>query len=96
MPEVLLNLPGCFSSRLRAPNAAQSPTLRTYYMTSRICPYVRTILERAIEGGYNYLNALLRRRDAAQSMERMEEHFFLIDPVKNDRSSSSRRSIAPL
>ena len=83
VPETLLNLPGCFSSRLRAPRC-ESTDVATYYMTSRVCPYVRSILERAIEGGYNYLNALFGAECCA-SMERMEEHFFLINPVKNDR-----------
>ena len=57
IPEVLLNLPGCFSSRLRAPRC-NSTDVANYYMTTRNCPYVRAILERAIEGGYNYLEAL--------------------------------------
>ena len=83
IPEVLLNLPGCFSSRLRAPRC-ESTDIATYYMTSRVCPYVRSILERAIEGGYNYLNALFGAECCA-AMERMEEHFFLLNPVKNDR-----------
>ena len=38
----------------------------------------------AIEGGYNYLDALLGAESCA-TMERMEEHFFLINPVKNPR-----------
>lgn len=83
IPEVLLNLPGCFSSRLRAPNCT-STDVASYYMTTRNCPYVRAILERAVEGGYNYLNALFGAECCA-AMERMEEHFSLIDPVKNDR-----------
>ena len=83
VPEVLLNLPGCFSSRLRAPRCT-STDLASYYMTTRTCPYARSILERAIEGGYNYLDALLGAESCA-TMERMEEHFFLINPVKNDR-----------
>ena len=83
IPEVLLNLPGCFSTRLRAPRC-ESTDIATYYMTSRTCPYVRSILERAIEGGYNYLNALFGAENCA-AMERMEEHFFLLNPVKNDR-----------
>lgn len=82
IPEVLLNLPGCFSSRLRAPRCS-SPDIATYYMTNRNCPYVRSILERAIEGGYNYLNALFGAEGCA-AMERMEEHFFLLNPVKHD------------
>ena len=82
IPEVLLNLPGCFSSRLRAPRCS-SPDIATYYMTNRNCPYVRSILERAIEGGYNYLSALFGAEGCA-AMERMEEHFFLLNPVKHD------------
>ena len=83
IPEVLLNLPGCFSSRLRAPRCT-STDVASYYMTNRTCPYARSILERAIEGGYNYLNALFGAECCA-TMERMEEHFFLINPVKNDK-----------
>ena len=83
IPEVLLNLPGCFSSRLRAPRCT-STDVANYYMTTRNCPYVRAILERAIEGGYNYLEALFGAEGCA-TMERMEEHFFLIKPVKNEK-----------
>lgn len=82
IPEILMNLEGCFSTRLRAPRTT-STDMSTYYMTNRNCPYVRAILERAIEGGYNYLSALFGAESCA-SMERMEEHFFLIDPVKNE------------
>lgn len=83
IPEVLLNLPGCFSSRLRAPRC-NSSDVANYYMTTRNCPYVRSILERAIEGGYNYLSALFGAESCA-AMERMEEHFDLLHPVKNDK-----------
>lgn len=83
IPEVLLNLPGCFSSRLRAPNSSTAE-IASYYMTNRNCPYVRCILERAIEGGYNYLSALFGAEGCA-AMERMEEHFALLHPVQNDR-----------
>ena len=83
IPEVLLNLPGCFSSRLRAPNSTTAD-VASYYMTNRNCPYVRCILERAIEGGYNYLGALFGAEGCA-AMERMEEHFFLLKPVENER-----------
>ena len=82
IPEVLMNLDGCFSTRLRAPRCT-SPDVATYYMTGRTCPYVRSILERAIEGGYNYLNALFGSEGCA-AMERMEEHFDLLHPVKNE------------
>ena len=83
IPETLLNLPGCFSSRLRAPNCV-STDVATYYLTNHNCPYTRSILERAIEGGYNYLNALFGA-EACSAMDRMEEHFDLLHPVKNDK-----------
>ena len=83
IPEVLLNLPGCFSSRLRAPRCT-STDIAGYYMTNRSCPYARSILERAIEGGYNYLDALFGAESCA-TMDRMETHFTLLHPVKNDR-----------
>ena len=82
IPEILMNLEGCFSTRLRAPRTT-STDMATYYMTNRNCPYVRAILERGIEGGYNYLSALFGAESCA-AMERMQEHFFLIDPVKNE------------
>lgn len=83
VPETLLNLPGCFSSRLRAPRCV-STDIASYYMTTRTCPYVRSILERAIEGGYSYLEALFGCECCA-AMERMEIHFDLLHPVKNDK-----------
>ena len=58
MPEVLLDLPGCFSVRLRAPRCT-SPDMATYYMSSRVCHYARSLLERALEGGYNFIDAQL-------------------------------------
>ena len=56
MPEVLLDLPGCFGVRLRAPRCT-SPDIATYYMSGRTCHYGRSLLERALEGGYNFLDA---------------------------------------
>lgn len=82
IPEALMNLPGCFSSRLRAPRC-NSTDVASYYMTTRNCPYVRSILERAIEGGYNYLDALFGAEGCA-AMERMEEHMTLLHPVKKE------------
>ena len=82
IPEVLLNLDGCFSARLRAPRCT-SPDIGTYYMTGRTCPYVRSILERAIEGGFNFLSAVFGSESCA-AMERMEEHLYLLNPIKHD------------
>ncbi len=72
MPEVLLDLPGCFSSRLRAPRCA-SPDMATYYMSSRTCHYGRCLLERALEGGFNYLDAQLATETCTVTC-RFQEH----------------------
>lgn len=58
IPEVLLNLPGCFPVRLRAPRTG-SLEMGTYYMTSFLCEYTRALLERAIEGGYQFLDCMI-------------------------------------
>jgi len=80
MPETLLNLPGCFSARLRAPNTS-SIDVGTYYMSSKICSFTRCILERGIEGGYDYLSALFTA-ETCQMMHRGHEHFELLGLVK--------------
>lgn len=80
VPETLLNLPGCFSSRLRAPHS-ESIDIGTYYMTNKICAFTRSILERGIEGGFNYLDALLSS-ETCQMMHRGHEHFEILGLVK--------------
>ena len=57
-PEVLMDLPGIFTVRLRAPRTG-SLEMGTYYMTSFLCEYTRALLERAIEGGYQFLDSLI-------------------------------------
>lgn len=73
IPEVLLDVEGCFSVRLRAPGCT-SPDLATYYMTNRSCPYSKSILERAFEGGYNFISALIAQ-ECCTTMNRMEQYF---------------------
>lgn len=72
IPEPLLNLPGCFSVRLRAPRTA-SMEMGTYYMSSILCEGCRAILERAIEGGYEFLDAIIAP-DACAQMNRCVEN----------------------
>ena len=72
MPEVLLDLPGCFSVRLRAPRCT-SPDIATYYMSSRVCHYARSLLERALEGGYNFLDAHMATETCTATC-RFQEH----------------------
>ena len=76
IPEVLLNIGNCFSTRLRAPNTG-SIDIATYYMSNYTCEYARALLERAIEGGYQFLDALIGV-DACSMMNRSMEHFEIL------------------
>ncbi len=82
IPEVLLNLKGCFSSRLRAPRTG-SLEMGTYYMTSFLCEYTRALLERAIEGGYQYLDCLFTP-DGCSMINRCVENMELLKTIPND------------
>ena len=82
MPEVLLNLPGCFSVRLRAPRSA-SPDMATYYMSGRTCMYGRALMERALEGGFNFLDAQLATETCTVTC-RFQEHLQMMpELIKN-------------
>ena len=81
IPEVLLNVDRCFSTRLRAPNTG-SIDIATYYMSNYTCEYSRALLERAIEGGYQYLDALIGV-DACSMMNRSMEHFEILQVNTN-------------
>ena len=81
MPEVLLDLPGCFSVRLRAPRST-SPDIATYYMSNRTCMYGRCLLERALEGGFNFLDAELATETCTVTC-RFQEHLQMMDIIKN-------------
>lgn len=86
-PEPLLNLDGCFSVRLRAPRTG-SMEMATYYMTSFLCEYSRALLERAIEGGFNFSDCLIapdgcsminrcaENMELLHTMEKGKDHFF--------------------
>ena len=99
IPEPLLNLPGCFSVRLRAPRTG-SIEMGTYYMTSLLCEFCRALLERAIEGGFGFLDCIMAPDTCAQmnrAVENMEhlnlfgkEKFFISYadvPMKDDDSA---------
>ena len=72
MPEVLLDLPGCFSVRLRAPRCV-SPDIATYYLSGRVCHYARSLMERALEGGFNFLDAQMATETCTATC-RFQEH----------------------
>ena len=77
IPEVLLNVDRCFSTRLRAPNTG-SIDIATYYMSNYTCEYARALVERGIEGGYRFLDAVIGV-DACSMMNRAMEHFEILD-----------------
>ena len=83
IPEVLLNVDRCFSTRLRAPNTG-SIDIATYYMSNYTCEYARALLERAIEGGYRFLDALIGV-DACSMMNRSMEHFEILQVNDNPK-----------
>ncbi len=81
MPEVLLDLPGCFSVRLRAPRSS-SPEMATYYMSNRTCHYGRSLMERALEGGFNFLDAQMATETCTVTC-RFQEHLQRMDIIQN-------------
>ena len=99
IPEVLMNVPGCFSVRLRAPHLG-SMEIGTYYMTSMSCEYCRAVLELAEEGGLQFLDCIIAP-DACAMMNRCvenierqnlcaKEHFFVEYsdvPMKSDETA---------
>ena len=79
IPEAILNLPGCFSVRLRAPFMG-STDIATYYLASSSCEFVRAILERGIEGGYRFLDGIAGV-DICECMNRCYENMELLECV---------------
>ena len=76
IPEVLLNLDNCFSVRLRAPRCG-AVDIATYYLSSYLCGYCKALLERGIEGGYNFLSAFMAGETCSE-MNRCVEHFDIL------------------
>ena len=83
VPEVLLNVGGCVSSRLRAPRTG-SLDIATYYMSPFLCGYSKALVERGIEGGYNFLDALMASETCSE-MNRAYEHFEVLGLVPNEK-----------
>ena len=83
VPEVLLELPGTFTVRLRAPRTG-SMEMGTYYLTSFLCEYSRALLERAIEGGYQFLDCLIAP-DACAMINRAVENMELLETMTSEK-----------
>ncbi len=84
-PEPLLNLDGCFSVRLRAPRTG-SMEMATYYMTSFLCEYSRALLERAIEGGFNFSDCLITP-DGCSMINRCAENMELLHTMDKGKEN---------
>lgn len=82
-PEVLLNLDNCFSVRMRAPRTG-SVDIATYYLSNFLCGYCKALLERGLEGGYNFLSAILASETCSE-MNRSMEHFEILKLIPNDK-----------
>lgn len=83
VPEPLLNLDGTFSVRLRAPRTG-SMEMGTYYLTSFLCEYSRALLERAIEGGFNFADCVISP-DGCTMMNRCVENMELLKTMSGDK-----------
>lgn len=75
-PEPLMNLGNCFGIRLHAPHTG-SMDIATYYMTSLLCEASRALLERAIEGGFNFADCLIAP-DGCTMINRAAENMELL------------------
>ena len=76
VPEPLLNLGGCVSIRLTAPHTG-SMDIATYYMTNLLCEPSRALLERAVEGGFNFADCVITP-DGCTMMNRAVENMELL------------------
>lgn len=85
LPEPLMNLGNAFSVRLFAPNSG-SLDIATYYMTNLLCETSRALLERAIEGGFNFADCLVAA-DGCTMMNRAAENMALLHTMDEGKSS---------
>lgn len=81
-PEPLMNLGNCFGVRLFAPNTG-AMDIASYYMSNLLCETVRAILERAVEGGYNFTDCLIAP-DGCTMMNRCAENMELLRTMEGN------------
>ena len=81
-PEPLLNLGNCFGVRLFAPDTG-SMDIASYYMTNFLCETVRALLERAVEGGFNFTDCLIAP-DGCTMMNRCAENMELLHAMEGN------------
>ena len=83
-PEPLFNVGNAFSVRLSAPNTG-SMDVATYYMTSFLCENSRALLERAIEGGFNFADCVIAP-DGCTMINRCVENMELLKTMGEGKS----------
>ena len=81
-PEPLMNLGNCFGVRLFAPNTG-AMDIASYYMSNLLCETVRALLERAVEGGYNFTDCLIAP-DGCTMMNRCSENMELLHTMEGN------------
>ena len=74
---------------MRAPRTG-SMDISTYYLTNYLCGYSKALVERGIEGGYSFLDAIAGGETCSE-MNRALEHFER-RALWTSRSSSYRSS----
>ena len=84
-PEPLMNLDNTFGVRLHAPNTG-SMDIATYYMTSLLCETTRSLLERAVEGGFNFADCVIAP-DGCTMINRCVENMELLKTMGKDKSN---------
>ena len=82
VPEPLLNLDGTFSIRLHAPHMG-SMDIATFYMTNLLCEPSRALLERAIQGGFNFSDCVITP-DGCTMINRAVENMELLHTMGKD------------
>ena len=82
-PEPLMELGNAFAIRLSAPNTG-SMDIATYYMTNLLCETSRALLERAIEGGFNFADCLIAP-DGCTMINRCVENMELLKTMGKDK-----------
>ena len=68
--------------------------MATYYMSGRTCHYGRSLLERALEGGYNFIDAQLATETCTVTC-RFQEHLDYMDGVINNASFKTEFTDVP-
>lgn len=81
-PEPLFNIGNAFGIRLFAPNTG-SMDIATYYMTNLLCETSRALLERAIEGGFNFADCIVAP-DGCTMINRAVENMELLQTMGKD------------